>query len=337
MKMNCIRKSLAALTLTVVGGALCLSVTAGTPLQVDPPHGLPPLPVPNDNPMTVEKVELGKMLYFDTRLSVDNTVSCASCHIPENGYAEPRATSKGIKEQIGGRNANPVLNSAYATSMFWDGRMEHLEAQAAGPVENPIEMGADMNVVAKKIASVPEYKKRFQDVFGKAASKDTITKAIAAFERTLLSGNSPYDKGTMSAAAKKGETLFKGKGLCATCHTPPIFSNWGFYNAGIGMDKATPDIGRMEVSGIEADKGAFRVPHLRNAKETGPYFHDGSVESLEEAVRIMVGGGKDNPSLHPLFRALKAQKFSDAEIDQLVAFIEALSGEYPIVEAPKLP
>ncbi|MBZ0256279.1 c-type cytochrome [bacterium] len=287
--------------------------------------------------MTVEKVELGKMLYFDTRLSDDNTISCSTCHIPSHGYAEPRATSQGIKGQIGGRNANPVINSAYATSMFWDGRMEHLEAQAGGPVENPIEMGAKMEVVAKKIANIPGYKKRFQDVFGAAPSKDTITKAIAAFERTILSGNSPYDNGTMSEAAKKGEALFKGKALCATCHTPPVFSNWGFYNAGIGMDKKEPDLGRMTVSKIAADKGAFRVPHLRNAKETGTYFHDGSVDSLEKAVRIMAGGGLENPSLHPLFRAIKAQKFSDEEISQLVAFIEALSGEYPVVEAPKLP
>lgn len=337
MKMSFSYNRMKATAFSAIAICFCLTATAATPLEIKQPNGLPPLPVPSDNAMTVEKVELGKMLYFDKRLSVDNTVACASCHLPEHGYAEPRATSTGIKEQVGGRNANPVLNSAYATSMFWDGRMEHLEAQAAGPVENPIEMGADMSVVAKKIASVPEYKKRFQDVFGAGPSKETITKAIAAFERTLLSGNAPYDKGTMSADAKKGEALFKGKGLCATCHTPPVFSNWGFYNAGIGMDKANPDIGRMEVSGIKEDKGAFRVPHLRNAKDTGPYFHDGSVESLEEAVRIMAGGGLDNPNLHPLFRAIKAQTFSDAEIKQLVAFIEALTGEYPVVKEPKLP
>ncbi len=337
MKAN-IANPLAGISVcSLVVVCFCAATFAATPLTIEQPKGLPPLPVPSDNPMTVEKVELGKMLYFDKRLSIDDTVSCASCHIPDHGYAEPRATSVGIKEQVGGRNAPPVLNSAYATSMFWDGRMEHLEAQAAGPVENPIEMGADMKVVAKKIAEVPEYSKRFQDVFGAGPSKDTITKAIAAFERTLLSGNSPYDKGTMSEEAKKGETLFKGKGLCATCHTPPIFSNWGFYNAGIDVDKETPDIGRMEVSGIEADKGAFRVPHLRNATDTAPYFHDGSVETLEEAVRVMAGGGRENPNLHPLFRAIKAQTFSDEEIKQLVAFIEALTGEYPVVNEPKLP
>lgn len=337
MQHTASRFALASTLSFIVVIGICTLAFAQTPLQVDPPLGLPPLPAPNDNPMTVEKVELGKLLFFDPRLSGDNTVSCASCHIPENGYAEPRATSEGIEGQIGGRNANPVINAAYATSMFWDGREPDLEHQAAGPVENPIEMGADMGVVVENINKIPAYQEMFDNVFGEPASKDTITKAIAAFERTLLAGNAPFDKGTMSEDAKKGEALFKGKGLCATCHTPPVFSNWGFYNAGVGMDAEEPDLGRYVISGIEQDKGAFRVPHLRNLSDTGPYFHDGSVESLEEAVRIMTGGGLDNPNLHPLFRALKAQTFSDEEIGQLVAFLKALDGEYPVVEEPKLP
>ncbi|MBI1387929.1 MAG: c-type cytochrome [bacterium] len=314
-----------------------MAAFAQTPLQVKVPKGLPALPNPDDNPITVEKVELGKMLFFDTRLSGDNTVSCSTCHVPDHGYAEPRSTSKGIGGQLGGRNANPVINSAYATSMFWDGRAEHLEAQAGGPVENPIEMGAEMTVVAKNINQVPEYKKRFQAVFGAPASKETITKAIAAFERTLLAGDSPYDRGEMSDLAKQGETLFKGKALCASCHTPPVFSNWGFYNAGVGSDAEKPDEGRMAISGIAADKGAFRVPHLRNAAQTGPYMHDGSIETLEEAVAFMAGGGKDNANLHPLFRAVKAQNLSADDVKALVAFLESLTGDYPVIKAPKLP
>jgi cytochrome c peroxidase len=310
---------------------------AATPLEIRVPKGLPALPVPADNPMTVEKVELGKMLFFDKRLSKDHTLSCATCHIPENGYAEPLATSKGINGQIGTRNSNPVVNSAYATSEFWDGRSPDLEDQAMGPVENPIEMGHDFEQVVLDLKKVPEYVQRFQDVFGSEISKETIAKAIAAFERTLLSGNSPYDQGTMNAKAKAGEKIFKGQGFCATCHTPPLFSNWGFYNAGIGMDKENPDIGRMEITKQESDKGAFRVPHLREATLTGPYYHDGSVETLEEAVRIMATGGIDNPNLHALFRVIKTKNFSDQEIDQLVEFIRALSGEYPIVKEPKLP
>lgn len=314
----------------------------GTPMEIKPPLGLPPVPIPADNPMTVEKVELGKMLFFDKRLSKDKDISCATCHLPEHGYAEPHAVSTGHKGQKGNRNANPVINSQYATALFWDGRAVSLEDQAGGPVENPIEMGQDMNVVTKLLADVPEYKKRFMEVFGEAPTKDNITKAIAAFERTLLEGNSPFDKfqagdaNAISEDAKKGWELFNQK-LCSTCHTPPVFSNWGFYNSGVGTDKPNPDIGRMEITKLPSDKSAFRVPSLRGVEKTGPYFHDGSVESLEEAVRFMANGGKDNPNLHPLFRALKAQKTTDQEIQQLVAFLKSLTGEHPVVKEPELP
>ncbi len=313
---------------------------SGTPLTVEAPLGMPPVPIPADNPMTVEKVELGKMLYFDKRLSKDSTVSCASCHMPEHAYAEPRSTSAGIKDQIGPVNSPHVLNSAYATTMFWDGRMKTLEEQAAGPVGNPIEMGDDINDVAKELNAIPAYKSRFMKVFGKAADPDGITKAIAAFERTLISGNSPFDryrngdKNAISKDAQEGWALFNQK-LCATCHTPPLFSNWGFYNAGVGSGSG--EEGRMAVSGIPSDKGAFRVSSLRNITDTAPYFHDGKTKTLEEAVRFMAGGGKDNPNLHALLRAVKAQNITDAEIKKLLAFLKSLTGEYPVVKEPKLP
>lgn len=305
--------------------------------QIDVPEGLPPVPVPDDNPMTAEKVELGKLLYFDTRLSEDKTVSCASCHMPDYAYAEPLKTSEGIGGAVGERNANTVINTAYATSMFWDGREPDLEHQAAGPVENPIEMGHDMAVVAEQLNEIEGYQERFQAVFGEPASRETITKAIAAFERTILSGNSPYDRGEMSEEAQAGMQLFNGKFMCATCHTPPLFSNWTFANAGVGIEAEEPDVGRMGVTGEASDKGAFRVPHLREIEHTAPYMHDGSIETLEEAVRFMAEGGQDNPNLHPLFRAIKQMNATDEEVAQLTAFMKALSGEYPIVEEPELP
>ncbi|MBD3268375.1 c-type cytochrome [bacterium] len=325
----------------LVGAFLFTALVAGaaTPLKVEAPKGLNPIPIPANNEMTEEKVKLGKFLFFEKRLSKDKTLSCATCHIPKHGYAEPKPTSEGIKGQLGGRNANPVVNSAYASSLFWDGRAADLEEQAAGPVENPIEMGHSMVDVVAFLKDNDAYVKMFKSAFppeGKI-NKETVTKAIAAFERTILSGNSPYDKGELSADAKKGQTLFMGKGLCSSCHTPPVFSNWGFYNAGVGMDAEKPDLGRYDVTKQDADKGAFRVPHLREAANTAPYFHDGSAETLEDAVRFMAQGGKDNPNLHALFRAVKAQTFSDAEIKQLVAFLKALSGEYPIIEEPELP
>ncbi len=317
--------------------------SAQSQMSIEQPLGLPPVPIPSDNPMTEEKVELGKMLYFDTRLSDDGSVSCSTCHMPGHGYAEPKPVSEGIHKQKGDRNANTVINTAYATTLFWDGRAADLEDQAAGPVENPIEMGTKMTVVSKQLNKINEYKKRFQDVFGGPANKENITKAIAAFERTILSGNSPYDKyqngdkDAMSEDAIAGMRLFNGKALCSSCHTPPIFSNWNFYNAGVGSDKEEQDLGRYQVTENPSGKGAFRVPHLRSVTDTPPYFHDGSVKSLEEAVRFMAGGGKDNPNRHALFNAIEAQNLSDEEINQLIEFVKALDGEYPIVEEPELP
>ena len=286
-------------------------------------------------------MKLGTLLYFDKRFSKDNTVSCATCHKPEHGYAEPTSVSTGIGGQKGGRNAPTVINSAYMTSMFHDGREKDLEGQAGGPIENPIEMGHQIEAVAKTLNTIPEYRKMFMDAFGAPASKETITKAIAAFERTILSGNSPYDrymagdKSALSAEAVAGLNLFNGKALCATCHTPPLFTNGNFVNAGVGFDKPEPDVGRMTVTKSPEDKGKFRVPMLRDLKNTTPYFHDGSAQTLEEAVRFMAGGGRDNPNLFPIFKVMP--KLSDTDIKQLVAFFESLSGEYPIVKEPELP
>ena len=192
------------------------------------PLGLPPVPVPADNKMTPEKVELGKMLYFDKRMSKDNTVSCATCHDPKMAWTEHRATSKGIGGQIGDRNSPTVINAAYMTSQFWDGREPTLEAQALGPIENPIEMGHKLAVVCAQCEQVPAYKERFEKVFGTGVTKEGIAKAIAAFERTILSGNSPYDKfkagdaKALTEAQKRGMALFMGKAMCSTCHNPPI-------------------------------------------------------------------------------------------------------------------
>jgi len=307
------------------------------------PTGLDAPPIPADNPMTEAKVELGKMLYFDKRLSRDGTVSCATCHDPKMAWADHRATSEGVDKQLGDRNSPTVLNAAYMPEQFWDGRAASLEEQALGPIENPVEMGHTIDELVKNLAAVPEYQKRFREVFGTEVNKDGIVKAIAAFERTILTGNSPYDKykagdtSAMTAQQIRGMELFNGKGECATCHTPPTFSNGKYYNAGIGSDKPNPDPGRKKHTNKDADEGKFRVPHLRNVADTAPYFHDGSVATLAEAVRIMATGGIDNPRLSPVFKGLKEVQFTDEEIADLTAFLEALSGEYPIVEAPELP
>ena len=306
------------------------------------PLGLPPLDVPNDNPMTPEKIELGKQLYFDGRLSKDGTVSCATCHDPQQAWAEHEPTSTGIGKQVGGRNSPTVINAAYAPAQFWDGRAKSLEEQALGPIENPIEMGRKLDAMSAELSKLKGYEQQFKKVFGTGVTQEGVAQAIAAFERTILSGNSPYDhfkKGDQQAlneAQKRGLELFESAG-CATCHAPPIFSNGSYFNAGVGMDKEKPDEGRKVVTGNDRDLGKFRVPALREVANTWPYFHDGSAPKLEDAVALMAGGGKDNPNLSIMLKAVREAKLTEANQKDLVEFLKALSGEYPIVKPPKLP
>jgi len=306
------------------------------------PQGLPKLLIPADNPMTAEKVELGKLLYFDKRISKDGTVSCATCHSPKEGWAERKPTSDGINKQKGGRNAPSVINAAYAAAQFWDGRAATLEEQATGPVENPIEMGNTMEAVVEAFGKIPEYQERFQKVFGTGVTKEGFAKAIAAFERTVLSGNSPYDRykagdeTALTEAQKRGLDLFEGTG-CADCHKPPLFSTYDYHNAGIGSDAEKPDIGRKAVTGKDEDAGKFRIPSLRDAANTGPYFHDGSAATLEDAVALMAGGGKDNANLSKELKAIRDAELTAQDRADLVEFLKALSGEYPIIEEPQLP
>lgn len=313
----------------------------GTAAVPEVPLGLPPVPIPDDNPMTLEKIELGKMLYFDTRLSRDKTISCATCHDPQMAWAEHKATSEGIEGQFGQRNAPTVINSAYAKEQFWDGRAATLEEQALGPIENPIEMGHKLPAMIQELNELGPYKERFQKVFGTGITGEGIAKAIAAFERTVLSGNSPHDRyvngdeSALTEAQKRGWQLFDN--TCSTCHTPPLFSNYRYYNAGVGMDKQEPDPGRKNVTGRDSDMGKFRVPALREVANTGPYFHDGSAKTLQEAVALMAGGGKDNPSLSAMMKAVRAEDLTEQDQKDLAEFLKALSGTYTIVQAPNLP
>jgi len=307
------------------------------------PLGLPPVEVPADNPMTPEKIELGKLLYFDPRLSKDGTISCATCHNPKEGWSERRATSKGIKDQIGTRNSPTIINSAYHRAQFWDGRAATLEEQALGPIENPIEMGHKLEDMVKELPAIPEYTKRFQTVFGTGVTKDGIGKAIAAFERTILSGNSPYDRfkagdeTALSDGQKRGMQVFVKKGKCVLCHTPPTFSNGRYYNAGVDADKPKPDPGRHDVTKKDRDFGKVRVPHLRDLVDTGPYFHDGSAKALEDAVALMADGGKDNPHLSSMMKGVRRAMLTEQDRKDLVEFLKALSGDYPVIEPPQLP
>lgn len=318
------------------------TVPQGTPYELKIPLGLPQLKIPEDNPMTVEKIELGKKLYFDKRVSADGTLSCASCHDPKIGWADDTPTSEGIHGQLGDRNSPTVINAAYATSQFWDGRAKTLEEQAVGPVANPVEMGNTLEGMVKSLEGIAEYKDQFQKVFGTGVTAENFAKAVAAFERTILSGNSPYDRhkagdqNALGEAQKRGLKVFEESG-CADCHTPPLFSSYEFYNAGVGIAKEKPDVGRKAVTGKDEDLGKFRVPSLREVAKTAPYFHDGSVKTLEDAVALMASGGIDNPNRSEEFDTVRDAKITPEQQKDLVEFLRALCGEYPVVEPPQLP
>ena len=301
---------------------------------------LPPVPWPVDNPPTDAKVRLGAQLYFDTRLSADNTISCGSCHDPRTGWGNPHPTDTGIRGQVGGRNSGTVINSAYMRYQFWDGREESLEGQALGPIHNPIEMGETLENVVNKLNAIPGYREQFNAVFGTDVTTAGIAKAIATFERSIVSGPSPYDlyvggdRTALSPAARRGLGLFNGKGHCTPCHSGPLFSDQSFHNLGVGMDRAEPDLGRFDRTKDPADRGKFKVPTLRNIAQTPPYLHDGSAQTLRDVIVVYNRGGVPNAGLDPLVLPLN---LTEREIADLVAFMEALTGPVPNVAVPKFP
>jgi len=299
------------------------------------------VPVPVDNPMDAAKVELGKQLYFDKRLSKDGTVSCATCHRPDHGWADSTPVSAGIGNQKGGRNAPTVLNSAYWPLQFWDGRARSLEEQALGPIQNPVEMGMTMVEALGRIQTIPGYVEQFQRIFGTGPTEEGIAKAIAAFERTVISTNAPYDRylrgerSAMSAAAVRGMNLFNGKAHCTPCHSGPNFTDGQFHNLGVGYANGKfADEGRYAVTKDPKDLGAFKTPGLRSVAENPPYLHDGSEKTLADVVEFYNRGGVPNPNLDPLIVPLHLTAREKAD---LVAFLEALTGEPVKVAEPKLP
>ena len=295
------------------------------------PLGLPPLSWPRDNPYSAAKTELGRILYFDRRLSADETVSCASCHDPQLAFTDGAPVSTGIKAQHGGRNAPTVINRAYSLAQFWDGRAATLEEQAKGPIANPIEMGMPHDQMVARLQAIAGYRPLFQQAFGsEEVNVDRVAKAIACYERTVLSGNAPYDrykkgdKSAMTAQQVRGMALFFGRGRCDQCHEGANFTLNAYANLGVGTDKPDPDVGRFAVTKDPRDWGVFKTPTLREIEHTGPYMHDGSMKTLEEVVEFYNKGGTPNKNLDPNIRMLH---MNDADKQDLIAFLKALSGE----------
>jgi cytochrome c peroxidase len=331
----------AFVVMVAVAVARCAATaSAAEPLKV--PLGLKPLAIPGDNPITPEKVELGKQLYFDPRLSCDNTVSCASCHDPKKGWSNGTPFATGVRSQVGGRSAPTIINAAYHDLQFWDGRAKLLEGQALGPIQNPIEMDHKIEECVVKLNDIPGYRQQFRKVFNSDVTPENIAKAIAAFERTILSGNAPYDKfkagdtKALSEPAQRGMKIFFGKGHCSACHVGANFSDAAFHNIGVGMEKEKPDLGRYEVTRIAGDKGSFKTPTLREIARTAPYMHDGRFATLEEVVDYYDKGGHPNPQLDEELFPLKLAAQEKAD---LVTFLkEGLSSpDYPDIAPPKLP
>ncbi|CAI8915903.1 cytochrome-c peroxidase [Methylocaldum szegediense] len=303
-------------------------------------------PEPADNPSTPAKVELGKMLYHDPRLSSSGTVSCNSCHNVMGGGDDNRGGSVGVRGQVGGRSAPTVWNAAFNSVQFWDGRAPSLEAQAKGPVTNPIEMGMkSWDDVVARLKAIPGYVQAFSAAFGgnDSITADNAAKAIAAYERTLITPNSAYDKyvngdkNAMTEQQVRGMNTFAEVG-CVSCHSGPAFNGPqqpegtgffmkfptyqnGYLEAQYNFSK---DLGRYDVTKNEADKHMFKVPTLRNVALTAPYFHNGKVKTLEDAVKIMA--------------KLQLNKdLTKEQTDDIVAFLNALTGEFPKQEMPRLP
>ena len=327
-------------TLTAMVGVPGGSASADGPPAV--PRGLSALKWPADNLPTPAKIKLGKQLYFDPRLSSDNTIACASCHDPAKGWSNGAAFAKGVGGALGGRSAPSIINAAYYRQQFWDGRAKTLEEQALGPIQAEVEMAMDLDRLVVKLNGIPGYKTQFNQVFGRDVTSQNIARAIAAYERTVLSGNAPYDaykagdRQALSKAAERGRKVFFGKGHCSACHAGPQFSDGSYHNIGIGMQADKHDRGRVAVSKLEGDTGAFKTPSLREIARTAPYMHDGSLKTLQAVVEHYAKGGVENDYLDEEIFPLR---MTDQDKSDLVTFLkEGLSSpDYPQHTAPELP
>lgn len=291
---------------------------------------------PDEEPPSKLEVTLGKTLFFDTRLSLNNSQSCATCHNPDLGFGDGKAGGIGAMGGVLGRNTPHIYNLAWSNAMFWDGRMDTLEEQALGPIEAAGEMNMPLIQLLPRLAKVPYYSKTFTQVYGEEGlTKETLGRAIAAFERTIVSDNSPFDryiagdKSAMSPAQIRGLEIFKGKGNCTDCHDGVNFTDDSFHNIGIG----DADPGRGGVNGEKSMMGAFKTPGLRNTLLTAPYMHDGSSATLEEVVEHYDRGGNSKVGLSKLIKPLNLSKHEKFD---LVAFLGALTDPV-IVERPKMP
>ena len=340
--------------------ALCLLLHCAAPVEEPAEQaemawpeiaGYEAMVVPAENPMTEAKVALGKQLYYDQRLSGDGNRSCYGCHLKEYGLTDGRATALGAFDKELTRAAPTMWNVGYYDALYWDGRAAALENQVKGAWGGG-NMGASGNDgapsvddIVAQLNEIPGYAEQFQDVFGGPATADNVAQAVAAFMRTIVTtkGNSRFidfmagNEEALNEQEQRGWTVFSEKAKCTNCHDGRLLADKQYHNVGIGMDAESPDIGRAKISEAEEDTGAFKTPSLFDISKSAPYFHDGSVATLEEAVDLMLSGGKENEWLDETNLAdAKNADLSDEEKADLMAFLKALDVEYTI-EDPVLP
>jgi cytochrome c peroxidase len=301
-------------------------------------------PTPADNQTTPERVELGKMLFFDPRLSGDGNMSCASCHNPALGWSDGLATAKGFKSMVLARATPTVVNTGYNAIQMWDGRKASLEDQAKGPMEAAAEMNSDVPKLLGMLTNSAGYRALFAKAYpDEPVNFDTVAKALAAFERTVVSNDSPFDrwvrgdKTAMTEQQVRGFEIFvrEDKGNCAACHQAPNFTDNGFHNIGLAsFGVPNPDLGRYLHKPVKSMRGAFKTPTLRDIELTAPYFHDGSARSLIDVVDHYVSGGEVKTSLSA---SMKPLNLDESEKQALVAFMRALTSPAKAVALPRLP
>ncbi len=303
---------------------------------------LPEMKHPQDNPWSKEKEDLGRMLYFDPRLSESNWISCMTCHHPGLGWSDglPRPNGHGQKELD--RHSPTIINSGYFDAQFWDGRAKSLEEQALGPISSQVEMKQDLGELVKELKAIPGYVRMFKQVFPKEGITEiNLAKAIATFERSVVSKNAPYDKyfagdkTAMSSSALNGMKLFFGKAKCSICHNGPAFTDSRFHNIGVKQHgPLKEDLGRYNVTKEDFDKGAFKTPGLRHITRSTPYMHNGSEATLEEVVEFYDRGGDVEENRSPFITPLG---LTTQEKKDLVEFMKALEGDPIIISLPELP
>jgi len=301
-------------------------------MEVDLTPANSPLGIPEIGPLSeqeLQRVNLGRRLYFDTALSVDGTTSCATCHRPENGFSSPLTLPKGVGDRIAKRHAPAILNRHLGSIQFWDGRMTTLEQQALQPIETENELANTIDAVLKTLNESPEYRTAFAAAFTDGITKENLAKAIASFERIIITGESPIDRfvtareSVLTKAQRQGLWLYESKGGCWQCHAGQNYSDEEFHNTGVSWGQG--DLGRFEHTGEDAHRGQFKTPTLRNVGITAPYMHDGSIKTLREVVEFYNEGGTHNPHLD---QKMKPLDLTEQEIDDLVEFLKALNGRY---------